>query len=198
MIKFKTISKDEPFLKFKALYNDALKARQKNIEAVCISSFSKNTNEVNSRYVNLKIISDNKFIFFSNYDSPKSKEFKDHQQISAIFYWSSIDVQIRIKAMIVKTSIQFNNDYFSKRSPKKNALAISSKQSKLAESYDSIKKDYQKTLKQCDLKECPDYWGGFSFEPYYFEFWKGHDFRLNKREVYEQENDYWVHSFLQP
>ena len=34
----------------------------------------------------------------------------------------------------------------------------------------------------------PDFWGGFSFVPYYFEFWQGHKNRLNKRHVFEQKD----------
>ena len=28
-----------------------------------------------------------------------------------------------------------------------------------------------------------------------FEFWEGHESRLNKREVYELKDDKWIHSF---
>ena len=49
-----------------------------------------------------------------------------------------------------------------------------------------------------DLKKCPDFWGGYSFTPYYFEFWEGHESRLNKREVYKKSDDIWKHFILQP
>ena len=39
---------------------------------------------------------------FSNYKGPKSNQFKDHNQISVIIYWESIDLQIRMKAKIKK------------------------------------------------------------------------------------------------
>ena len=39
-----------------------------------------------------------------------------------------------------------------------------------------------------NLDECPNDWGGFLFKPYYFEFWKGHESRLNERDVYEIKN----------
>ena len=61
-------------------------------------------NEVDSRYVNLKFITNDEFIFFSNYDSPKASAFNSHNQIAALLYWSSINVQIRMKAKIKKTS----------------------------------------------------------------------------------------------
>ena len=71
MIKFSNLSKETPYAKFKQKYNDALEANQKNIEAISISSYSKQLNEVNSRFVNLKFVDSKDFIFFSNYSSPK-------------------------------------------------------------------------------------------------------------------------------
>jgi pyridoxine/pyridoxamine 5'-phosphate oxidase len=77
-------------------------------------------------------------------------------------------------------------------------LAISSNQSSVIKSYASVENEYKKTLKNKNLNICPDYWGGYSFTPYYFEFWQGHEFRLNKREAYELNNSQWMHSYLEP
>jgi pyridoxamine 5'-phosphate oxidase len=191
-------NKFEPYIIFQDFYNSALKAEQKQLEAINISSYQEKTNEVFSRFVNIKFVEDEKWIFFSNYNSPKAKQFNLHNQIAAVFYWSSINVQIRMKANIKKTSKNYNQKYFFDRSEKKNALAISSNQSKPTDSYKQVKENYNKSLKNEDLKKCPEYWGGFSFTPYYFEFWEGHDSRLNKRKVFEKIDDVWKQSFLQP
>lgn len=183
---------------FREKYNKAYKKDQKGIEAISISSYSRKSKEVNSRFVNLKIIDNEDFIFFSNYKSPKSIEFESHSQITALIYWSAINVQIRIKAHISKTSIEFNNEYFSKRSKRKNALAISSNQSEPVDSYETVEQKYNKVLNNYDLSVCPNYWGGFKFQPYFFEFWEGHKHRLNKREVYKIINDDWDYSIVQP
>ena len=143
-------------------------------------------------------MNEKEFIFFSNYDSPKSEDFKSHNQITALFHWSSINVQIRMKAKINKTSREFNLKYFSSRDEKKNALAISSNQSKPISSYEKVSENYNKSLNNDNLKDCPEYWGGYSFVPYYFEFWEGHESRLNKREVYEMRIDGWSQYILQP
>src|SRR6056300_910656 len=129
MIQFNNLSQEIPYLVFKKKYEDSLNANQKNIEAVSISSYSISKKEVNARYVNLKIVEDKKFIFFSNCNSPKSQEFNAHNQITALIYWSNTNTQIRMKAYIEKTSKEFNNAHFAKRDKKKNALAISSEQS---------------------------------------------------------------------
>lgn len=197
MIQFDNISQELPYQVFKEKYENSLNAKQKNIEAICISSYSSKNNEVNARYVNLKFVSGRKFIFFSNYESPKSQDFKMHNQISACFYWSTTDTQIRMKANIEQTSKQYNQDYFVNRDKEKNALAIMSRQSKPIASFEALKSNYELIFKNNDLTKCPDYWGGFSFIPFYFEFWEGHQSRLNKRETYEYKNNEWVHGFLQ-
>ena len=91
MIEFKNLSNETPYLILKEKYDESLKANQQNIEAISISSYSDESKEVNARYVNLKFVDDKKFIFFSNYLSPKSKEFNNHNQITALIYWNSIN-----------------------------------------------------------------------------------------------------------
>tara|TARA_A100001388_G_C28664969_1_gene448628 strand:+ start:349 stop:945 length:597 start_codon:yes stop_codon:yes gene_type:complete len=198
MIQFKNLNQGEPYLLFKSKYDEAYSAGQKVIEAISISTFENKTNEVDSRFVNLKFVSEDEFIFFSNYKSPKANSFETHNQVAALIYWSSINVQIRMKAKIRKMSNDYNQRYFENRSKKKNALAISSNQSKPIDSYKQVIENYNKSLNKDDLKKCPEYWGGYSFTPYYFEFWEGHESRLNKREIFEKIDGCWRHSFVQP
>ena len=198
MIKFNNLNKDIPYRLLYQNYNEAINAGQKNIEAISISSFDNQINEVDSRFVNLKIVDNDEFIFFSNYNSPKSQQFVKHNQISAILYWPSIDAQIRMKAIIKRTSTTFNKKYFLNRPSEKNALAISSKQSSPIENYEDVIRNHANSLKLDNTKDCPGYWGGFTFTPYYFEFWHGHASRINKREVYKKVSNDWAYSILQP
>tara|TARA_B100001093_G_C26795945_1_gene1001084 strand:- start:490 stop:1086 length:597 start_codon:yes stop_codon:yes gene_type:complete len=198
LIEFINDNNEAPYVLLRSKYNDALKANQNNIEAISISSYSIQLNEVSSRFVNLKYIDNKEFIFFSNYESPKAKDFIDHKQISALIYWNNINAQIRLKGVIKKTSKEFNNIYFQNRSEEKNALAISSSQSKSIESFENVIKKYNNSLKNDNLKKCPDYWGGYTFTPYYFEFWEGNESRLNKRQIYQLEDMSWNQMIIQP
>jgi pyridoxamine 5'-phosphate oxidase len=198
MIKFDILNQEMPYLLLKERYDEAINAGQKGIEAISISSYNKETGEVDSRYVNLKFIINDEFIFFSNYNSPKASSFNSHSQIAALLYWPSINVQIRMKAKIKKTSNEFNQKYFFDRAKEKNALAISSKQSKRIGSFERVKENYEHTLLNGDLKTCPKYWGGFSFVPFEIEFWQGNDYRLNKRNLYKKEENTWKHFILEP
>ena len=199
MVTLIDLSVDKPYKAFKELYEKALQNNQSNIEACAISTFNKDLDEVESRFVNLKYIVNDEWIFFSNYDSAKSKSFKFHPQISAVFYWKKTNTQIRMKAKIYKTSEEFSNKHFASRSTEKNALAISSKQSQPIQSFDEIKEKYLATLDNKDLLQTrPSYWGGYSFKPYSFEFWTGNEFRLNKRSLYQKNNDNWDYCLLEP
>lgn len=198
MINFENLSQQPPFLLFKEKYDEAIVRGQKNIEAISISSYNTKIKEVDSRFVNLKFIANDEFIFFTNYKSPKASAFYSHKQIAALVYWPSINVQIRMKAKIKQTTHQYNQKYFIDRSLKKNALAISSNQSEPISSYEKVKDNFNKSLQNDDLRTCPDYWGGYAFIPFYFEFWKGNESRLNKREVFEKKCEKWNHFFLQP
>jgi pyridoxamine 5'-phosphate oxidase len=198
MIEFIGTSQNLPYKILKQKYDEAQINGQKNIEAITISSYNKVKNEVDSRYVNLKFISNDEFIFFSNYESPKASAFNSNCQIAALIYWPIINVQIRMKAKIKKTSNEYNQKYFFLRSVEKNALAISSNQSKIVDSFDTVQENFKKSLRNDDLNKCPKYWGGYSFTPYEIEFWEGNKFRLNKRNLYRKDNATWNHFILEP
>tara|TARA_B100000900_G_scaffold315140_1_gene274000 strand:- start:7245 stop:7841 length:597 start_codon:yes stop_codon:yes gene_type:complete len=198
MIQFNDLNQEIPYLVLKEKYDEAINAGQEAIEAISVSTYNKQLNEVDSRYVNLKFITNDEFIFFSNYNSSKASSLNSHNQIAVLIYWSSINVQIRMKAKIKKTSNEFNQKYFFERSERKNALSISSNQSQPISSYEQVKENYNKTLRDADLKKCPDYWGGFSFKPYEIEFWEGNQFRLNRRDLYSKKDSDWLHVILEP
>lgn len=199
MIKFLKVNNSIPYIKFKDLYEEAFRLNQAYIEAISISSFNKLENEVDSRYVNLKYIDNEDWTFFSNYNSKKARDFDTHDQISASFFWDVINTQIRIKGHIKKSNTELSNKHFNSRSSKKNALAISSMQSSIIESYDDILNYYNKVFKSSkDLSKRPKYWGGYTFIPYSFEFWTGNSSRINYRQSFSKHGDSWEEKILQP
>ena len=199
MIKFNNINVSAPYKNFKKYYKEDLKKNQKFIEAIAISSYDSLLNEVDSRFVNLKYIDGEDWIFFTNYSSPKSIQFESNNQVACIFFWDSINVQIRIKAKINRLDATISDKYFKNREKHKNALAISSYQSKEINSYQAIVDRYNSVLENNhDLTKRPSFWGGYSMKPYLFEFWEGHSSRLNKRVCYKKNKSKWDKFFLQP
>ena len=190
---------DAPYQKFYKFYSHAIDEGQINPEAIVISSYDPVAREVDSRFVNLKYIINNQWVFFSNLNSPKAIQFQLHSQVSALFYWPVINLQIRMKAEVKEIDPMLSDKHFASRSIEKNTLALISNQSKEISSYDDLVKKYTDSLSSNDVINCrPSHWGGFSFQPYYFEFWKGQKFRLNKRESFELEDNKWLKKILQP
>jgi pyridoxamine 5'-phosphate oxidase len=199
MITLEKLKNETPYKIFYQFYKKAELKKQNFIEAVCISSYDEVSSSADSRYVNLKYVIGDEWTFFSNYKSAKSKQFDANNNISAVFYWSSINVQIRMKAKIYKSDKDFSDQHFSNRNQKKNALAISSMQSQRIGSHEKIIKNYENILENEDLVyKRPEYWGGYTFIPHYFEFWEGQEYRVNKREVFYKENNSWEKNILQP
>lgn len=201
MIKFKEDSDDKPYKIFRKLYYMAENKNQKNIEAMTISSYDSKSGFVDSRYVNLKYVIRNEWIFFTNYNSPKANQIFSNPQVSVIFYWPEINTQIRIKANAYKTDKHISDAHYKNRLPMKNILSSISDQSKAIASYSKFKNIYKDELKkqyEFNFKTRPEYWGGISFVPESFEFWEGNEFRINKRTEYKLVSDSWVKSILQP
>ena len=200
MIIFDNLPNSMPYRLLVKYYDMAKENNQKLIEAIAISSYDVENNVVDSRFVNLKYVVGEEWIFFSNYESKKAKHFQSHKQISALLHWNLINVQIRMSGDVVKTSSAFSDMHFQKRIKNKNALAISSRQSNKISSYEKVKENYDKAMKEIDHStKRPEYWGGYSFSPNYFEYWIGDDNRLNKRDVYEKDGlGEWKHFILQP
>lgn len=198
MIEFIEINDSEPYKLFISKYNKAFLNKEKNIEAVAVSSFNKEMQEVHSRFVNLKYIKNSEWIFFSNYESQKAKDFQTHNQVSAVFFWRSTNTQIILKANINQTESIFSDKHFLNRTHAKNSLALSSNQSNIIETYDDIKKKYNKIFKSKQNLKRPHYWGGFSFVPYYFEFWEGNESRINHRKIYKLIDNKWASHLLEP
>jgi pyridoxamine 5'-phosphate oxidase len=199
MINFIELNKSQPYKIFKNYYDKAILKGQPGIEAMAISSYCQTKNEVDSRFVNLKYISNTDWIFFTNYLSPKASQFKTNKQISVLLYWESINVQIRIKAIINKTDRNFSDKHFLSRDHHKNILAIVSEQSKEINSYNEVRLKVKEAIKKNLVPVTrPEHWGGFTFQPYYFEFWEGNKARINKREVFKFVDNKWNKFYLQP
>ena len=55
-----------------------------------------------SRFINIKYINNDEFIFFSNYKSSKAEDIDANKNVSLTFFWNSINVQIRIQGVVEK------------------------------------------------------------------------------------------------
>lgn len=138
--------------------------------------------------------------FFTNYDSPKSKELASNPRAALVFHWVTMQRQIRFSGRVEKLSAEESNEYFQSRPRGSRIGAWASPQSQKIRERAELEARVQELEKKFEGQEipCPPNWGGWRFVPERAEFWLGHSYRLHDRFVFEWNGTSWVRSRLAP
>ncbi len=153
-----------------------------------------------SRMVLLKRISQEGFVFFTDYEGNKGKQISNFPFVSLTFWWAKTNKQIRIEGECSKVSDKENDEYFSSRPRGSQISASVSKQSTPLDSYESLVQSSEAFEKENldSVIERPDRWGGFIVEPKSIEFWIDQKNRLHKRELFKKDGLNWSKVLLSP
>ena len=153
-----------------------------------------------SRMVLLKRVSNEGFVFFTDYEGNKGKQIVNFPHVSLTFWWAKTNKQIRIEGECSKVSDKENDEYFSSRPRGSQISASVSKQSIPIDSYESLVKSSEIFEKENldSVIERPDRWGGFLVDPNSIEFWIDQKNRLHKRELFKKDGLNWSKVLLSP
>ena len=91
-----------------------------------------------SRMVLLKRISNEGFVFFTDYEGNKGQQITDFPHAALTFWWAKTNKQIRIEGTCSRVSAEENDDYFASRPRGSQISASVSLQSSKIESYESL------------------------------------------------------------
>jgi pyridoxamine 5'-phosphate oxidase len=175
----------DPFEQFKKWFDEASASEILEPNAMCLSTAGINQRP-SSRIVLLKSISDNGFVFFTNYNSKKANELEINPNGSLLFFWKELERQVRIEGKIQKISEQESIDYFDSRPIGNRIGAIVSPQSQRIIDRKNLDDQIQALLEKPQSINKPSHWGGYVLVPDYFEFWQGRQSRLHDRIVYDK------------
>lgn len=153
------------------------------------------------RIVLLKAMDSRGFVFFTNYDSRKAREISATLRASLLFFWRSVERQVRIDGSVVKVSAAESDAYFATRPIESRLSVHASWQSEVIESRETLELRYEaarQTFADGQVPR-PEWWGGYRVIPDEFEFWQGRTSRLHDRLQYRKRHDGpWLRARLAP
>lgn len=187
-----------PFVQFKIWMQQAIEAELTLPNAMSLATSDESGTSI--RTVLLKTFDEKGFVFFTNYNSKKSKQIANNPKAALLFPWLDLERQVKISGTVEKISTLESIKYFASR-PKDSQLgAWASAQSSNLSSRQVLLTEFDKMKRKFNKGEVPlpDFWGGYRLMPSIIEFWQGRKNRLHDRFVYIRKEDAWEISLLAP
>ena len=189
--------KSNPIEQFSLWFDQAIEA---NIIEPSAMSLATSDDYIGIRTVLLKFFDDKGFVFFTNYESKKSKQLQNNPQAALLFPWLALERQVKIIGSVEKITKLESLKYFSSRPKDSQIGAWSSQQSSKISSRAILVDQFAVMKKKFANGEIPlpDFWGGYRVVPESIEFWQGRESRLHDRLIYERKDNGWDISRLSP
>jgi pyridoxamine 5'-phosphate oxidase len=152
------------------------------------------------RTVLLKGVDERGFAFYTNYNSRKAREIEESGRASLLFYWRSVERQVRVDGTVERVSGPEADAYFAMRPLESRWSVYASQQSDPIESREALESRFDVARQLYgDAVPRPEWWGGYRVIPDEFEFWQGRTNRLHDRLRYRRRPDgAWDRSRLAP
>jgi pyridoxamine 5'-phosphate oxidase len=191
----------DPFAQFERWFDAAKAAGIAMPEAMTVATTALD-GEVAARVSLLKSFDHRGFVFFTNYNSRKAKQIHDNPRAALVFWWQSLERQVRVEGAVVRTTEEESDAYFATRPRGSQLGAWASEQSRVLAGRGALDARFEElstTYKDVPIPR-PPHWGGYRVIPLLFEFWQGRSDRLHDRFQYRLRSDAkdWVVERLSP
>ena len=150
-------------------------------------------NRPSVRIVLMRELTEQGVVFYTNYDSAKGQDIADNPNAEVLFFWHSLERQVRLSGQMVKVSAEKSAAYFAKR-PRESQLGawVSQPQSGVVDNRQTMEEKFLARDRQhAQNVPYPSFWGGYELIIDHAEFWQGRLGRMHDRMAYTKQGDAW-------
>ena len=167
--------------------------------AVCVSTVDQH-GVPDARFVELKEVSDDGFIFCSHLDSAKGLALTNNPNVALTFWWDHLERQVRVVGQAERISDVRADAFFRQRSRDAQLTSWASHQSSLLDDPTALEHKLHAVQEQFADTPIPRpaNWGGYCVVPVRIEFLSFRVTRLHERLLFLRERGVWQQQWLQP
>jgi pyridoxamine 5'-phosphate oxidase len=180
----------DPFEQFRTWFDQAVESEPHEPNACTLATVGADL-QPSARIVLLKGFDRSGFVYFSNYKSIKGRQLELNNRAALVFYWGSLERQVRLEGIVEKVSEEESDRYFYNRPRDSQFGSAVSAQSQIAASRGELEDAMRRLKEQVGDGPVPrpPHWGGYKLIPNMFEFWQGRENRLHDRIRYLPMDD---------
>ena len=188
----------DPFEQFARWLADAVAAELLEANAMVLATADA-SGRPSARTVLLKSVTDEGFVFYTNYGSRKAGELDANPQASLLFPLYDLERQVAVVGDVRRVAPEVSEEYFRSRPVGHQVGAWASRQSQVVGSREEVERRYVELAERFgDEVPFPDFWGGYCVVPSTVEFWQGRGNRLHDRLRYRRSAGGWQVERLSP
>lgn len=190
----------DPIVQFRTWFADAIAEGIVDVNAMSLAT-ARPDGDPSVRTVLLKDVDAGGFVFFTHYLSAKGRDLAANPRAALLFFWATLERQIRISGAVSRVTRAESEEYFGSRPLDSQHAAWAATQGEPMNDRAELERRFEEVKQRFSGQPvpCPPDWGGYRLAPDRLEFWQGRPGRLHDRLLYTRGADgTWTRTRLAP